>query len=210
MEKKISTEQNINAIKWTYEAGLSTIIQLVIGMPGEDDSTIQETIEFLIRCMPYYPDVFRNKYDLVISINYAQALPGTPLYEYARENGYIQNTIEAEEEYLIRISDINAYRTDHFINYTKQPMLKVMSWRTWIRWELQRYHTKHNLELSFTLVQKFMICLIMLMRFISRIRILSRIRFIGNMAHRILPENLDNLYIKSYEILYSSNIKIVQ
>ena len=37
MEKKVTLEQNINAIKWTYEAGLTTVIQLVIGMPGETD-----------------------------------------------------------------------------------------------------------------------------------------------------------------------------
>ena len=61
--KKISLETNIQALKWVYEAGLSTIIQLVIGMPGETDKTIKETADFLIELLPYYPDHLRNVID---------------------------------------------------------------------------------------------------------------------------------------------------
>ena len=185
MEKKVSLEQNINALKWTYEAGLPTIIQLVIGMPGEDDTTIKETIDFLIRCMPYYSDVLKQRNDLVISLNYAQALPCTPLYEYARENGYIQKTIEAEEEYLKKISDVDAYSSDHFINYTKQPLLKVLSWRYWINWELYKYHAKHNLGISLSKVQKLKIFLLTLLRVIGRINIIGR----------VVPKNINSLQI---------------
>ena len=78
MEKKVSLEQNIKALKATYESGLATFAQLVVGMPGETDETIEETIDFLLRTMPYYPDLFRNKVTFLCSINYAQALPGTP------------------------------------------------------------------------------------------------------------------------------------
>ena len=85
MEKKISLEQNINALKYAYQAGLGTVVQLVIGMPGETDETIEETVDFLKIVMNYYPDSFKKKLSFLISINYAQALPGTPLYEYARE-----------------------------------------------------------------------------------------------------------------------------
>ena len=45
--EKVKLEQNINALKWTYEAGLPTIVQLILAMPGEDDKTIEETIQFL-------------------------------------------------------------------------------------------------------------------------------------------------------------------
>ena len=47
MEKKATLEQNIQALKYSYEAGLATVVQLVIGMPGETDVTIEETIDFL-------------------------------------------------------------------------------------------------------------------------------------------------------------------
>jgi anaerobic magnesium-protoporphyrin IX monomethyl ester cyclase len=35
MQKKVSLEDNYNAAKWTVEAKLGNVIQLVMGMPGE-------------------------------------------------------------------------------------------------------------------------------------------------------------------------------
>ena len=170
MEKKVTLEQNINAIKWTYEAGLTTVIQLVIGMPGETDKTIQETIDFLKKTGPYYSDCFRDKLTPVISPNYAQSLPGTPLYEYARENNFIRNDLDGEEEYLLKISDTDAYEEDHFINYTQQPLLKVLSWRYWIRFEIFRYHAKYNLKIHSNIYEKsfslfIIICKLILTKF---------------------------------------------
>ena len=48
--KKITREQNIKALKASYDAGLPTVVQLVIGMPGETDKTIDETIDFYEGC----------------------------------------------------------------------------------------------------------------------------------------------------------------
>jgi radical SAM superfamily enzyme YgiQ (UPF0313 family) len=140
MEKNATLEENINALKWTYEAGLGTIVQLVLAMPGETDKTIYETIDFLKKVSAY--QLFWDKHapSEVISINYAQALPGTPLYEWAREHGYIGKTIDEEEKYLMRISDTDAYSEDHFINYTGLPMLKVLTWRPLILAELDAYY----------------------------------------------------------------------
>ena len=103
----MSVEKNIKALKEIYEARLSTIVQLVIGMPGETDQTIDETIDFILKTMKYYPDPFRKKITYMCSVNYAQSLPGTPLYEYAREHGFIGRTIDDEEKYLLKISDKN-------------------------------------------------------------------------------------------------------
>lgn len=140
MEKQATVEENINALKWTGEAGIATIIQLVIGMPGEDDKTINETTEFLKKVSPYILEwKFRPPSEL-ISINYAQALPGTPLYEYLRERGKIGRTLQAEEDYLLRISDTDAYKDDHFINCTDSPLLKVLMWRWIILSRLDAHH----------------------------------------------------------------------
>ena len=102
-------------------------MQFVIGMPGETDKTIDETIDFIKKTMKYYPDPFRNKLNYQMSVNYAQSLPGTPLYEYARENGYVSKTIDGEEKYLIDISDKDAYDNDHFINFTKHFFVSINS-----------------------------------------------------------------------------------
>jgi len=128
MQKGITRQQNFDAMKWVHEAGMTTTLQYVIGMPGENDSTINESIDFAIQTSKYfcYPNSLPS---LNLSINYAQALPGTPLYEYARENGFLGSTLDSEEQYLIRISNLDAYSSDHFINYTGFPLLKVLMWR---------------------------------------------------------------------------------
>jgi anaerobic magnesium-protoporphyrin IX monomethyl ester cyclase len=136
MEKNTTVEQNINALIWASEAGLNTVVQLVLGMPGETDDTIRETIEFLKKVSGSLQRWSGKAPSDLISVNYAQALPGTPLYEWAREHGYIGKTIDEEEKYLLRISDTDAYSEDHFINYTGLPMLRVLMWRPWIYAEI--------------------------------------------------------------------------
>lgn len=140
MEKKTTVEQNINALKWTGEVGLNTIIQLIIGMPGENDQTMQETFEFLKTVAPHIRQWDGKTASDLISINYAQALPGTPLYEYGREAGLIGKDIDAEEHYLLAISDTDAYKDDHFVNMTDQPILKVLSWRKILQARLDEFH----------------------------------------------------------------------
>lgn len=141
MEKKASVEDNIDALKAVHEAGLGTVIQLVIGMPGETDTTIRETTDFLKKVHPYMSNWKADHFPSdSISINYAQALPGTPLYEYAREFGLVGKSIDEEEAYLLRISDTDSYKEDHFVNYTGQPLLKVLMWRPLILSELDAFH----------------------------------------------------------------------
>jgi radical SAM superfamily enzyme YgiQ (UPF0313 family) len=153
MEKNATVENNVNALKWTYEAGLGTIIQLVIGMPGETDQTIHETIDFLKRVSAYQLYWEEELPSGIISINYAQALPGTPLYEYARQHGFIGRSIDEEERYLERISDTDAYKEDHFINYTGQPMLKVLMWRPLILAHIDAHHLQRTRNASMTVGQ---------------------------------------------------------
>ena len=175
MEKKISVEQNINALKYAYEADLPTVVQLVIGMPGETDETIEETVDFLKKVMKYYPDSYKKQLGFLSSINYAQALPGTPLYEYARENGYVGKSIDEEEEYLIRISDKDAYDNEHFINYTKQPLLKVYSWRYLIGWKIFREHVKINLKIKIPKYKILLGIVIMIFNKIFKLNISSNL-----------------------------------
>lgn len=140
MEKKTTVQRNIDALKWTGEVGLNTIIQLVIGLPGENDQTIRETIGFLKEASPWIRQWKDKAASDSISINYAQALPGTPLYEYAREHRLIGRDIDEEEQYLIRISDTDAYAEDHFVNNTGIPLLKVLTWRRYILAHLDAHH----------------------------------------------------------------------
>ena len=143
MEKRASVEDNIRAFRLTLEAGLYTIPQLIIGMPGETPETINESADFISRNMIL--DKSQNPRE--ISINFAQALPGTPLYEYARHKGMIGESIKEEEKYLLHISDRNACDEETTLNFTAYSRLTLLSWRNIILCILKyKYAEKFGLK----------------------------------------------------------------
>ena len=141
MEKNTNLQMNIDAARWTHEAGLYTIYQMVLAMPGEDHKTVAETSDFLQKITEYLPEPPRRR----MSINYIQALPGTPVYEYARERGLIGKSLDEEEKYLMSISDIDAADDSKFLNFTEYDYLTVKSWRPGIVFDTQaNWYKKHN------------------------------------------------------------------
>jgi radical SAM superfamily enzyme YgiQ (UPF0313 family) len=142
MEKNLSLEHNLNAVTCTQQAGLFTIYQLILGMPGENAETIRETTEFFKKATEIMPEPPINR----LSINYIQALPGTAAYEYARHKGLIAKSLLGEEGYLELISDLNAADDSKFLNYTDSDYLTVQSWRRSIVLECTaNYRIKNNL-----------------------------------------------------------------
>ena len=151
MEKKITARQNINAIQWTYHSGLYTVIQLVIGMPGETSTTISETID---ACSEVYEKCPESNPQL-ISINYVQALPGTPLYQYGRHLGLIDDALDGEDRYLLSISDVNASSVLDAVNFTDAPTLIWLTWGYLIRISTTyKYLKKHGVKHFKSVVNK--------------------------------------------------------
>ena len=145
MEKVTKVEQNYNAIKWMTENNFFTTVQLVIGMPGETPETIEETSRFTSYVVEQSPYADPN----ALSINFSQALPGTPLYEVGRRTGIIGQTLDDEEKYLLKISDKDARDGETYINLTDYPKLYLEKWHFDIqnitrnayvkKWGLDRY-----------------------------------------------------------------------
>jgi anaerobic magnesium-protoporphyrin IX monomethyl ester cyclase len=140
MEKNTSLQQNLDAALWTNEVGLYTIFQLVLGMPGETSETIDETISFLKNITQDLPEPPSTR----MSINYVQALPGTPVYEYARANKQIGSSIDDEENYLLHISDVDASDEHKLLNLTNSHYLTVQSWRPRVVMEVELNWYKRN------------------------------------------------------------------
>ncbi len=138
MEKKVDIQDNYNSMKWTIDAGIQTGVQLVVGMPGESPETIKETIEYCKYVTSLIPDQDPNN----MSINYAQALPGTALYEYGRAHGMIGRDIDSEEQYLLDISDSNAHDETTTLNFTEYPTLTARTWRPQITIETNYHYVK--------------------------------------------------------------------
>lgn len=147
MEKRASAMDNVRAAKTCAEAGVYSPIQLILGMPGEDDSTVEETIKFVIEVTKDLPN------PPVLSINYLQSLPGTPSYDFLKHYNLVGKSVDEEERYLLSVSDVNACEFSHYINVTQAPLGHVMTWqrklvfKARIAW-LKEHHWK------FTPVQK--------------------------------------------------------
>jgi radical SAM superfamily enzyme YgiQ (UPF0313 family) len=148
MEKNLDLEDNLRAARSTFEAGLFTVYQLVLGMPGETPRTINDTLRMVKQITEFLPEP-AHRY---LSINYIQALPGTPVYEYARAKGLIGPRLEDEDRYLFSISDVNAGDDVKFLNFSSYPYLTVQSWRPRILYEAtthwQRVRAKRGMPVS--------------------------------------------------------------
>jgi len=82
MHKEISTDQTIRAIGWVRELKLKPVPNVLLGFPGETKESALKTIKFTQKISP----------DDVTYYNIATPLPGTPLYDRVKENGWLRIT----------------------------------------------------------------------------------------------------------------------
>jgi len=99
MHKNVSVEEFTKQTELFHKAGLVVWTTVVFGYPMETPSTIRKTFDCCIKNR-LYP-----------SSGYLTPQPGSEVYDYAVEHGFIQN----EEEYLLQIGD----RQDLRVNMTK-------------------------------------------------------------------------------------------
>jgi anaerobic magnesium-protoporphyrin IX monomethyl ester cyclase len=81
MGKGFSIAQTIRAAKWAKEAGLMTVASVILGFPGETKETAWKTIKLVEKINP-------NDVGYYIATPY----PGTPLYDFVKENGWLKIT----------------------------------------------------------------------------------------------------------------------
>jgi radical SAM superfamily enzyme YgiQ (UPF0313 family) len=141
MEKYATVEDNLRALRLCNKYNILTILGLVIGMPGETEETIEETIQNLSTVIP---DNIAMPYE--ICVNYFQAVPGTPGYEYARKTGLIGTSLEEEERYIIELNDRGANDIRQYLNFTDYQKEETAYWKHYIFMELViAYMRKHGM-----------------------------------------------------------------
>jgi anaerobic magnesium-protoporphyrin IX monomethyl ester cyclase len=113
MNKRTTVEQNREAIRITKKVGINCLGEIMIGMPGENRETINETIQFLLETKPiigYVPVLY--------------PLPNTKVYNDAQKDGSLAGDWTADGEWpwvrlpwAINKSDIEseAARINHTI-----------------------------------------------------------------------------------------------
>lgn len=139
MEKNSTVEENLAAIRLCFRLKLFTVIGLVIGMPGETEDTIEETIRNLSSAVPDDID-----FPFEVYVNFVQAIPGTPVYEYARKMGLIGNTLDEEERYIESLHDVDANEIGHYLNFTDYEKEELAYWKYYISMELITAYIRKN------------------------------------------------------------------
>lgn len=84
--KKTTVEQGRLAVKWAKEARLKTFCSFILGLPGEDWGTVQETLDFVRETLP-----------TSAQFNVAVPYPGTRFYEQV--HGQSEQTIDFRRLY---------------------------------------------------------------------------------------------------------------
>ena len=120
MRKQTTVKDNLQAITWTREVGIPMTVNIVFGMPGENERTMNETGDFLIRL-----DLTSKEYYAALATPY----PGSPLYDQVKAGGLITDTHDylfnlggygdyphnltemPKEKFIRKVSDV-AYRVD--------------------------------------------------------------------------------------------------
>ncbi|MBI5701727.1 cobalamin B12-binding domain-containing protein [Candidatus Saganbacteria bacterium] len=115
MDKRVNVEQNRRVGRWTYEAGIYTSPTIVLAMPGESDRTVRESIDFL-KSLNFNFKQYQYTYALPI--------PGSPLYDFARLSG----AIEDEDEYLTSLTGSVSGAGVFHVNLTDEPDEVVAGW----------------------------------------------------------------------------------
>lgn len=139
--KYTTIEQNLNALELLNKYKIFYILGLLIGMPGETEETIEETIRNLSTVIPNDINI---PYE--ISINWFQAVPGTPGYEFTRRIGFIGQTLEEEEKYIESLYNVDANDINHYLNFTDYEKEEIAYWKNYIFFELVvAYIRKHGI-----------------------------------------------------------------
>ena len=81
MGKGFSIAQTMRALNWAREVGLMTVVEVILGFPGETKETVWETVKLVEKLNP-------ND----VGFNIATPYPGTPMYDYVKENGWLKIT----------------------------------------------------------------------------------------------------------------------
>jgi len=114
MKKNVTIQQMENAIRVNRKYGMMLPVSFIIGMPGENDESCRETVEFCVR----------NELPLK-SMMYATPYPGTELFNYALKTGRIRES--QIHEFVIRLEDARDFVVNLTDDFTDEELMAKRS-----------------------------------------------------------------------------------
>lgn len=115
-----TVEQARKAVLWTKKAGIGVWAYFIIGLPGENETTIRETVRFS-KSIPAD----------IINFAIAAPYPGTELYRQAKTRGWLES--EKWEDFDQNYSSILSYE-----NLSSQEIKRAIE-RAYKEWYLRPY-----------------------------------------------------------------------
>ena len=122
--KKISVEESAKAIQMVKDAGIKAYCSFIFGLPGENSTTVKETIGFIKRTLPTGGE-----------FNVATPYPGTRLYEIALEKGWITKQTDFrtlhQNKSIMRTDELTTQEIDKARDKAYQALILNPKW--WIQ-----------------------------------------------------------------------------
>ncbi|OHB57275.1 MAG: hypothetical protein A2173_02900 [Planctomycetes bacterium RBG_13_44_8b] len=110
MKKSVMVEQAKNAIRWTKKYLGWADCSFIVGIPGENRETIQETVDFC-KELDLIPEV----------IFFATPYPQTELYQLALSQGKIKD----EEEYILSLGEQGEKVRVNFTDFSNEELEQI-------------------------------------------------------------------------------------
>tara|TARA_B100000315_G_C14580671_1_gene590296 strand:+ start:689 stop:2173 length:1485 start_codon:yes stop_codon:yes gene_type:complete len=108
MGKNCTVEQNVRAAELCYKYGMGVGINIIWGMPGDNEKTLRDNVEFIKRY---------NQYDQIRTIRPVTPYPGSPLYYKAIEEGLLKGP----EDFFNKFRNADLY----MVNFMKIPEKEI-------------------------------------------------------------------------------------
>ena len=141
MEKKFTVDDIKKALFACHDIGLnSPPLGFMLGMPGETIKTAKESGKLMgeIAAHLRIPTGLIFKYN---DLMYTIPLIGTPMYEYGKQLGLIDQSTNEEEKFLEITSNVGAFKR-YYINFNGAPMSEVVFWDMLVFLEATRTYEK--------------------------------------------------------------------
>jgi radical SAM superfamily enzyme YgiQ (UPF0313 family) len=122
--KRISVDKSAQAIQMVKDVGIKAYCSFIMGLPGENATTVKETIEFIKKTLPTGGEV-----------NVASPYPGTKLYDIALEKGWITKQIDFrsmnQSKSMMRTDELTTQEIDKARDKAYQALILNPKW--WIQ-----------------------------------------------------------------------------
>lgn len=145
--KKASVKKSAEAIKLVKDAGIKAYCSFIFGLPGENNDTVKETIEFIKQTLP-----------TGAQFNVAVPYPGTKLYDIAIDNGWIEEQTDFKKLYqhksIMRTNEL----TEEDLNIARKKAYRAIYFNS--KWWIQNiFHVIKNPE-DFEIASKYVLKII--------------------------------------------------